>query len=308
MESNNHTSAASRNSQSSRRVALLACWSFSLLACSKAQSTSPLSEPMQAYTVGVGSIRSFSLAPNAELLLVRTASPTSGLGFSTVNVSTGEMMPVQDHGNVIEAASRTGVPSQQPTCWASDSSTAFVPFEVTTSDYRREVDVSAAGVSGARRTKHTSWLEIATTPHPYAARLPEVPQCDLETSTTRDYLDPTVSIRYIGPFALELTDSRSSTLITHLSYFGVRKLAAKHLSASPRKDLFGIIVAGERLFAWGPSASLIWRDGSHAPLELSGVVFPPIVWHPLRPEVFAVARNSKGTLEIRRWTYERAPS
>jgi hypothetical protein len=286
---------------------LLASWSISSLSCSESQGSPPLGSPMRTYTLRSGSIRAFSLSPNAELLLVRTASTNSGLGLSILSLGTGEVMQVQDSQGVVDTALQSLMPAEQPMRWGADSSIAYVPLEGTSSDHSREIEVYAAEPSSNRGAKQLSWLEVEIEPLPHIGRVLKSPLSDLATSKARDYLDPSFSIRVVGPFSLEISDKQSSVPLAHLAYFGVRKLAAKHLSGSPGGDLLGIVVGGERLFAWGPRASLIWRDGRHEPLELSGVVFPPLVWHPLLPQVFAVARNSKGTLEIRRWSYERAP-
>ncbi len=288
-------------------VLYLSSWGLIFSACSGPRDLPATGAPAQIYSLRAGTLRAISLSPNAELLLIRTASTNSGIGFSLIRTTTGEVMQVQvaQTAQTIELQSLT--PSDRPMRWAADSSRAYVPFAAATSGSHSELDVTSAGVSTERGSKDISWLEIGVEPQPRVSRLLVAPPAALATNEARDYLDPKISIRPVGLFGIELADAKLATPFARLAYFGVRKLSARHISGPSRRDVVGIIVGGERLFAWGPRARVVWLDGRHEPLELSGDVFPPLVWHPLLPDVFAIARNRAGTLEIRRWKYERAP-
>lgn len=288
-------------------VLYLSSWGFIFSACSGPRDLPAPGAPVQIYSLRAGTLRAISLSPNAELLLVRMASTNSGIGFSLIRTTTGEVMQIQvaPTAQTIELQSLT--PSERPMRWAADSSRAYVPFGTATSGSHSELDVTSAGVSIERGSKDVSWLEIGVEPLPRVSRLLVAPPAALATNEARDYLDPKISILPVGLFGIELAEAKLGTPFARLAYFGVRKLSARHVSGPSRRDVVGIIVGGERLFAWGPRARVVWLDGRHKPLELSGDVFPPLVWHPLLPDVFAIARNRAGTLEIRRWKYERAP-
>lgn len=285
----------------------LTSWGLIFIACSGPQDHPAPGVPAQTYSLRAGNIRAISLSPDAEFLLVRTASTNSGLSFSLIRPTTGEVLQVQVAPTAETIGLQSLTPSDRPMRWAADSSRAYVPFGTATSGSHRELGVTSAGVSAERASKHDWWLEIEVEPQPSISRLLEAPPPALATNEARDYLDPRISIRPVGLFGLELADAKSATPFARLSYLGVRKISARHVSGPSRGELVGVIVGGERLFAWGPRARLVWLDGRHEPLELSGDIFPPLVWHPLLPDVFAIARNRAGTLEIRRWKYERAP-
>lgn len=287
-------------------VLYLSSWGLTFIACSGPRDLPASGDPVQTYSLRAGTIRAISLSPNAEFLLVRTASTNSGIGFALIRPTTGEVLQEQAASTAETIGLQSLTPSDRPMRWAADSSRAYVPFGTATSGSQNELGVTSAGVSAERGSEQISWLEIGVASQPRVSRLLVAPPPVLATNEARDYLDPRISIRPVGLFGLELADAKSATPFARLSYLGVRKISARHVSGPSRGELVGVVVGGERLFAWGPRARLVWLDGRHEPLELSGDIFPPLVWHPLLPDVFAIARNRAGTLEIRRWKYERA--
>ena len=171
------------------KVLLFASSTLLHLACNEPQSSSALRSPVQIYQVQSGNIRAFSLSPSAELLLVRTTSTESGLGFSLIRRATGEVPQVQGALPVRPRDFQELLPSDEPMRWAADSSKAYVPFNNTSSNSNRALKVTASGITGTRKAREVSWLEIAFNPRPSVSRFVEVAPAALATTEARDYRD-----------------------------------------------------------------------------------------------------------------------